>query len=72
MEEISKNINNKRSKYPEFIIKEKDNIENFKRYFRNIAKNYYIDEYSNLYFKYYYAKGNRDKFILKWFLSQTI
>ena len=62
---ISKKLNTKKPKYQDYIFKEKDNIENLKRYCRIISKNYYIDEYDNLYFKYFYERGNKDKFILK-------
>lgn len=48
---ISIQKNKKFPEYPKYICKNKYNIQNEKRYFRNIAQNYIIDEEKNLYFK---------------------
>jgi hypothetical protein len=44
---INKNL------YPDYILNSKKNIENEKRYFRNIANNYELDKFNNLSFKFY-------------------
>ena len=56
---ISKIINPKKVKYPEYFLNI-NNVENEKRYFRNIASNYAIDKYNNLYIKYY-KNNKKDK-----------
>ena len=56
---ISKLINPKKVKYPEYILNI-NNVENEKRYFRNIASNYALDKCKNLYIKYY-KNNKKDK-----------
>ena len=53
---ISIQKNKKFPEYPNYISKNKNNIENEKRYFRNIAQNHIINDEKNFYFKYYKKK----------------
>ena len=62
---ISINKNKKFPEYPKYITKNNNNIENEKRYFRNIAKNYIIDDENNLYFKYYKNKNDKNNYEFK-------
>ena len=39
--------------FPDYILNTKKNIENEKRYFRNISNNYELDKFNNLCIKYY-------------------
>ena len=57
---ISKKINKRPPDYPEYVCEEINNIDNCKRNFRNIAKNYELVKFNNLYIKYYSDKKNKN------------
>jgi len=57
---IAKKYKNKENVYPKYIINSTGNIDNLKRYFRNIANNYKIDDNDNLLFKFYH-KDNKNQ-----------
>lgn len=54
---ISKKTSYHNHKFPDFI-KKAENIENAKKYFRNIASDYELDDDNNLYIKYYNKKSS--------------
>jgi len=62
---ISRKNSFRNPKYPDYIYENNEKIENNKRYFRMIAKHYEIDNYNNLYIKYFYDKNNKDEYTLK-------